>query len=159
MADGGAPDEVSGNGEQDLPRDNAQLKLLRLWRAGGGGPRSVGGDDSRSDVLTNLNAKIRKLEKAVAALNARLDVETDPELFQDTSAVLADTRAELDACEVRYQLVDNGQPFQDPGEAAENALLAAISVVNRALANTAAVSALLHAVSDLVAAYKAQSTK
>ena len=158
MADDGANQNLAGDDEVALPRDNAQIKLLLQRRMAGGGPRAAGGEESRSDVLTNLNAKIRKLEKAVAALNARLDVEPDPEQFNEISAVLADTRAELDACEIRYQLIDNGQPFQDPGEAAEDALLAAIGVVNRALANTAAVSALLRAVSDLVAAYKAQAT-
>lgn len=142
----------------ESPRDSVLLKLLQARRSAGGGSRAAGGDESRGDVLTNLNTKVRKLERSVAALNARLDVEPDPERFNEIASALADTRAELDACETRYQMVDNGKPFNDPGEEAETALLAAISAVNHALANTAAVSALLRAVSDLVKAYSAHST-
>jgi len=168
MADEGTDEAAADTGAQDLPRDSAQLKFMRARRAtgaefsfrpaAGAGLELLLGEDTRSDVLSNLNAKSRKLERSVAALNARLDVETDPEEFHRIAAVLADARVELDACELRYQLIDNGQPFQDPGRAAEDALLSAIGVVNRALANTAAVSALLHAVTDLVAAYKARAT-
>ena len=68
----------AGDGENavafEMPRDSVLLKLLHARRSAGGAPRAVGGDDSRGDVLTNLNAKIRKLERCVAALEARLDV-------------------------------------------------------------------------------------
>jgi hypothetical protein len=137
-----------------LPR--ATLLQLNLRRREG----AAAGDemDSRGSVLASLISKILKLTKAASALDALLFATDDPVEYNAIALQLAEARAEIDRCKARYDAIDAGKPFNDPGPDAETALLNAINQVGAALANTAAVSALLAATHNLVQAYRAQST-
>jgi hypothetical protein len=102
----------------------------------------------RDRVVENLSAKILKLAAAIFALQRR-----QPQ----TAAIaqqIANARFEAELCEARRDAIIANGPFNDPGPAAENALLTAMNQVDAATAAAAATSALLAAAHNLVQAYR-----
>jgi hypothetical protein len=158
-----ARNDSTGERERLVPMESraALLQLnLRRREAGVSEAIAVAEDelDARGRLLSNLITKILKLMKAESALASLLFATDDPVEYDDIALLLADVRAELALCHTRYDAIDAGRPFRDPGPAAEDSLLAAIRAVGAALANTAAVGNLLAAVHGLVQAYSAAST-
>jgi len=113
----------------------------------------------RLRVLTNLITKYLKLDDSGATLQQILNTTADPAEYDHAALRLSETRAEQSMCKARYDAIDAGRPFTDPGPTAEAALLTAMKAVDLATANTAAVGGLLPAAHDLIEAYKAKSTE
>jgi hypothetical protein len=116
-------------------------------------------DAERAKVLINLITKYLKLDDGAAALQLAMGSTDDPAQYDDAALQLAQARAEQSLCKARYDAIDAGGPFSDPGPGAERALLAAIAAVDLARANTDAIGALIDAAHGLVIAYRAEDTK
>jgi hypothetical protein len=121
-----------------------------------GGPQLQGADPEH--IAAVLAAKFLKLDSAIDALKARLPTTTNPADHVQISTRIGEAVAERSLCKARHDAIDAGGPFNDPGQQAEDALLAAMSAVDAAIATTAAISGLLATAHGLIQAFPASST-
>jgi hypothetical protein len=112
----------------------------------------------RIKIKFRLDEKAGKLRDCERVLEALLRAGGTPQALQAIDRQLDETRIERRLCDARRDAIDNNGPFNDPGQAADAALLAAIQTVDAAVKNTAALSALLSAIHGLVEAFPASST-
>lgn len=113
----------------------------------------------RERMMFSLGAKMRKLDQCAQILKARLDTTTNGAQYDRIALQLRETRGEHYLCEARYDAINRGLPFTALSRADELALLNAIRRVDQAIANSAAVTALLNAVHGLVQAFSASDTE
>ena len=128
-------------------------------RAEFSGRASDQGDDERILVLLRLDKKSRKLLQSVEVLSALYDASTNGQERRQLDLQRDEARNERNLCDARYSAIDNNGPFRHPGPQADAALLASIQRVDQAMANSAAVGAVLAAVHGLVRAFPAESTR
>lgn len=112
----------------------------------------------RNRVLSKLNDKITALLNSRNELTRRIARETNAAMKNRLDLNRAAVRAELVRCRRRYSAIANNKPFGDPGQVAEQELLASIQAADASIAGSAAATALMAAFSRLVAAYPASST-
>jgi hypothetical protein len=151
---------------EDIQKGKGRVPLLMRGRArrraAAAGDDTVSGlqlqgaDDEH--VAAILAAKFLKLDSAIDVLKAQLSTTTDPADHLQISTRIGEAVAERSLCKARHDAIDAGGPFNDPGQEAENALLAAMSAVDAAIATTTGISALLAAAHNLIEAFPASST-
>lgn len=112
----------------------------------------------KEHVLQQLEDKIDALLRAEEEFDRRLEEEADQEKRQRIEFQKGEAVDERVLCEARRSAIDADGGFADPGPEAEDSLLRAIRRVDRAIQNTAALSAFFAATRALVAAYAAEST-
>jgi hypothetical protein len=119
---------------------------------------TIGAPADRMRVILSLSQKATTLGQAVSALQVRLLSITDPVEYNTVANEIPPAQAEEYRCSAREAAINYNQPFNDPGQAATNALLAAINTVNRSMAPTAAIANLIQAVNGLVQTFPAANT-
>lgn len=155
---------VTGTGE--LRNLRALLAFRRVPSAANGhdeavelsAPLAAEADDDRMMVLARLGEKSRKLHQSEGVLQGLYDSSTDPQERRELDLQIDESWAERQLCDSRFRAIAANGPFSNPGPQADSELLDAINSVDAAIRNTAAVQALLQAVSGLVRAFPARST-
>lgn len=113
----------------------------------------------RDQVLLQLGDKISALLRHEEKLTELIETGDDPPHVKNRLDLqLAETKAELALCNVRYGQIDSDAPFSNPGTEAEDELLEAINEADDLIEMSAGAEALMGAFHKVVVAYPGAST-